>query len=152
MSRKCFKLKKDWTNCRNSKLLCFNRFVGSKECIFDKSCKGIKKLTTMHQISFLSKLAQNTKIWMAAIEMIFWIITAIWMPYMDVDSAILERITTHYLLHLHNPKVTLVICCLENLSTCANCSTQYKFETYKVLVCVCKSFLMTSFNGTRMLI
>ena len=46
-----------------------------------------------------------------------------------------ERLVCYYadyLLYSHNPKVTLTQkLCLENLSTCANCSTQSNFETYK---------------------
>ena len=36
VSGKCFKLLKEYANCRNSKLLCFNRSGGSKTCILTK--------------------------------------------------------------------------------------------------------------------
>ena len=50
-----------------------------------------------------------------------------------------ERHIQYYadnLLYSYNPKVTLALKLrLENLSTCANCSTQSNFETYKEYFC-----------------
>ena len=54
VSGKCFKLQKDYVNCRNSKLLCFNRSVGSR-MHFDKIALVLK---TQHNKTY-ANICQN---------------------------------------------------------------------------------------------